>query len=190
MALDALVDSAQLDSDLTSVADAIREKGGTSAQLAFPTEFVSAIEAISGGGGGGNTWKLLASGTYVKTSGTYLTIPVTYTGTPQFAFVCVDTPLSATAQCVACVRGFGSPFSEMKADYDAYMKNGSTVGYMYYFGRNSSDTINGAGVGGNSSNLGQFSVSASQISFAKISNTYPWASNTYHWYIYGEEAST
>ena len=51
MALDKLVDSTQLDSDLTSVANAIRTKGGTSAQLAFPTDFVSAINAISGGGG-------------------------------------------------------------------------------------------------------------------------------------------
>lgn len=42
-----LADSA----DLTSIANAIRTKGGTSAQLAFPQGFVSAIEAISGGGG-------------------------------------------------------------------------------------------------------------------------------------------
>lgn len=46
MALDKLVDSAQLDSDLTSVANAIRTKGGTSASLSFPAEFVSAIGAI------------------------------------------------------------------------------------------------------------------------------------------------
>lgn len=37
--------------DLTSVANAIRTKGGTSAQLAFPAGFVSAIEAIPTGGG-------------------------------------------------------------------------------------------------------------------------------------------
>lgn len=35
------------DTDLTAVANAIRAKGGTSAQLSFPAEFVSAIEAIS-----------------------------------------------------------------------------------------------------------------------------------------------
>lgn len=52
MAVDNLVDSAQLDADLTSVANAIRTKGGTSGQLAFPAEFVSAIEAIETGGGG------------------------------------------------------------------------------------------------------------------------------------------
>ena len=52
MAVDKLVDSTQLDTDLTSVANAIRTKGGTSAQLAFPAGFVSAIEAIQTGGGG------------------------------------------------------------------------------------------------------------------------------------------
>jgi len=38
-------------SDLTSIANAIRTKGGTSASLEFPTEFVSAINAIPTGGG-------------------------------------------------------------------------------------------------------------------------------------------
>ena len=37
------------DTELTSVANAIRTKGGTSASLSFPTDFVSAINAISGG---------------------------------------------------------------------------------------------------------------------------------------------
>lgn len=39
------------DTDLTAVADAIREKGGTSGQLAFPSGFVDAIDAIETGGG-------------------------------------------------------------------------------------------------------------------------------------------
>jgi len=52
MAVDKLVDSAQLDADLTSVANAIRAKGGTSADLAFPAGFVSAVQAIPSGGGG------------------------------------------------------------------------------------------------------------------------------------------
>ncbi len=60
MALDKLVDSSQLDSDLTSVANAIRTKGGTSAQLAFPSGFVSAIGDISTGGG--VEWDDIATG--------------------------------------------------------------------------------------------------------------------------------
>lgn len=51
MAVDKLVDSTQLDADLTSVANAIRAKGGTSGQLAFPAGFVSAVEAIPTGAG-------------------------------------------------------------------------------------------------------------------------------------------
>jgi len=49
MAVDKLVDSAQLDADLTSVANAIRTKGGTSAELSFPQGFVDAVVAISTG---------------------------------------------------------------------------------------------------------------------------------------------
>lgn len=37
--------------DLTSVANAIRTKGGTTAQLVYPSGFVSAINAIDTGGG-------------------------------------------------------------------------------------------------------------------------------------------
>lgn len=63
MALDKLVDSSQLDSDLTSVANAIRAKGGTSAQLAFPQGFVDAVDAIETGGGGEWTTNGIAGGT-------------------------------------------------------------------------------------------------------------------------------
>ena len=51
MSADKLVDSTQLDSDLTSVANAIRAKSGGSSQLAFPAGFVSEIQAIPSGGG-------------------------------------------------------------------------------------------------------------------------------------------
>ena len=43
------------DTELTSIADAIRTKGGTSASLEFPTEFVSAIGNIPSGGGSAKT---------------------------------------------------------------------------------------------------------------------------------------
>lgn len=59
MSVDKLVDSTQLDADLTSVANAIRAKSGGSGQLAFPAGFVSAVNAIPTGGGGdyvANDW--------------------------------------------------------------------------------------------------------------------------------------
>ena len=52
MAVDKLVDSAKLDADLSAVANAIRTTGGTSADLAFPADFLTAIAAIPSGGGG------------------------------------------------------------------------------------------------------------------------------------------
>lgn len=52
MALDKVVDSAALDAQLTSIADAIRSKGGTTNQLTL-AGMVDAINAIQTGGGGG-----------------------------------------------------------------------------------------------------------------------------------------
>lgn len=51
MAVDKLVDSAQLNTDLTAVANAIRAKSGSSTPLAFPGGFVSEIGSIQTGGG-------------------------------------------------------------------------------------------------------------------------------------------
>ena len=45
------------DTDLTAVANAIRTKGGTSAPLEFPDEYILAINDIQGGGGGGASKK-------------------------------------------------------------------------------------------------------------------------------------
>lgn len=52
MALDKVVDSAALDAQLTSIADAIRSKGGTTDQLTL-AGMVAAINAIQTGGGDG-----------------------------------------------------------------------------------------------------------------------------------------
>lgn len=51
------------DTQLVAIADAIRTKGGTSAQLEFPAGFVSAINNIPTGGGGGVTIVPFSSGT-------------------------------------------------------------------------------------------------------------------------------
>ncbi len=58
------------DTELTSIANAIRTKGGTQAQLEFPTGFVSAIQAIPTGGGGViQPLSLTQNGTYTPPSG-------------------------------------------------------------------------------------------------------------------------
>ena len=52
MAYDKVVDSSVLDAGLKAIANAIREKGGTSDNLAFPTAMAEAILDIQAGGSG------------------------------------------------------------------------------------------------------------------------------------------
>lgn len=70
MATYKVVDADQLDTDLTSVADAIRSKGGTSGALAFPVGFVNAVNAIELSGGGGGEGGGLPQGVTALSSGT------------------------------------------------------------------------------------------------------------------------
>lgn len=75
-----LVDGA----DLTSIANAIRTKGGTSAQLAFPAGFVSSIGAIPTGGGGLE----YDTGTFtLATDVTFTTVPHGLGKVPKFVAV-------------------------------------------------------------------------------------------------------
>lgn len=63
MAVDKLVDSAQLESGLTDIADAIRAKTGGTADLQFPGDFISEIGSIETGGGGMD-WDGYVNSTY------------------------------------------------------------------------------------------------------------------------------
>lgn len=98
MAVDKLVDSAQLDNDLTAVANAIRTKGGTSAQLAFPNGFVSAVEAIeTGGGGGGGSSPIQLLGTVTVPSDIRaVSIDTTPYNSYDFYFCIIDATLTAS----------------------------------------------------------------------------------------------
>lgn len=116
MAVDKLVDSTQLDSGLTSVANAIRTKGGTSAQLAFPADFVSAIEAISGGGAQvthvkyTTTSDALSSGAGGNTSFFYNTYiaPNIPSGT-DYVIIAIITNNTASGNYAKAVSVFYSP---------------------------------------------------------------------------------
>lgn len=87
MSVDKLVDSTQLDSDLTSVANAIRTKSGGSSQLAFPSGFVSEIGNIPSGGGG-ISWDdlLTVDNSGYLTYPTVLNLPNTITTIGRYAF--------------------------------------------------------------------------------------------------------
>lgn len=60
-----MVDTDQLEADLTTVADKIRAKSGTYEELAFPDGFAAAVEGLSAGG----AEALIASGTSVQSQG-------------------------------------------------------------------------------------------------------------------------
>ena len=77
MAVDKLVDSTKLDADLTSVANAIRTKGGTSAQMAFPAGFVSAVNAIPTGGSGTKQITITENGTTTEDVSQYANAEIT-----------------------------------------------------------------------------------------------------------------
>ena len=64
------------DTSLSSVADAIRSKGGTSDTLIFPDGFVTAISAIQTGGGSGGG-QAFQCGSVVSADGTNLVVPCT-----------------------------------------------------------------------------------------------------------------
>lgn len=64
MAIDKAIDSGVLDANLTTVAQAIREKGGTTQLLAFPAGFQSAIESIETGITPEGSLTITENGTY------------------------------------------------------------------------------------------------------------------------------
>ena len=80
MAVDKLVDSAQLDSDLEDVADAIRAKSGGESPLAFPSGFISEIGSIQTGGGGSlpSSISKIDGGTFTFASDTVVTEQITH----------------------------------------------------------------------------------------------------------------
>lgn len=88
------------DTQLTSVADAIRAKGGTSDPIAFPDGFVSAVNAIPTGGGG-NTFETIVS---MAQSGTCYENGVK--SIPSYTFQSASHIFSATfAQCETIGEG-------------------------------------------------------------------------------------
>lgn len=167
------------DTDLTAVANAIRTKGGTSASLAFPAEFVSAIGAISGGGG---EMTLLASGNYVLSSdlGTKnMVIPVSVSGTPMMILVVKDTPRNAQ-QTFAWVRFLNNIPTEISTVFGATTEIMHTTGTnTYYSAKGNSNAV---------PLTVDSSTSPTKLTCVRFSNPYPIRADTYHWYIWGTPA--
>ena len=91
------------DAELTSIANAIRTKGGTVAQLEYPSEFVSAINAIETGSqsqGTDTSDATLSSGSEMLAGVTAYSNDVKYTGTIPSKSAATYTP-STESQTIA-----------------------------------------------------------------------------------------
>lgn len=94
MALDKVVDSAALDAGMTSVANAIRAKGGTTEPLSWPDGFKAAVDSITGGIAGA---VLLESGEFTLAEDTDQVYTVELNDVPDL-FVCyAETPETDTS---------------------------------------------------------------------------------------------
>ena len=125
------------DSDLTSVANAIRTKGGTSAQLAFPAGFVSAIGDIPSGGGGNPSEDLIK---FIKNTLTSISDDtVTYIRNNMFhsasALVTVDLPnvTSIGSSAFISTSNLSKAFFP-KATLGIYCFQGSGIQYAVFLG--------------------------------------------------------
>ena len=91
------------ESSLTSLADAIRAKGGTSDTLTFPGGFVSAVEAIDAGRGGvDGSFKAVIERTAVNP-----TLPSDLTSIGQYAFfACTNLALTSLPAGVTSISDY------------------------------------------------------------------------------------
>ena len=155
------------DTTLDAIADAINAK--------TPAEMVTAIESISGGGGGSG-YQLLASGSYTYTGDAVqaLSIPVSFTGNVAFAYAVANEVIPDTNQsyCFLVIQGilpFLSFFSSQKIGVVSAI---NTSGVIY------TNAINPS-----------LNVEDGIFTLNRASNTYLIKPNTYNWYIYGEAAT-
>lgn len=123
--------------DLTSVANAIRTKGGTSASLSFPDEFVEAIEDIPTGGGSTLITKsITANGTYNASSDNadgYSSVTVavpsklvtgTFTGTTAGSAMDVSLPYTGDGYQIAFqIYPTGGTYKDGSTFYDKVQKD-------------------------------------------------------------------
>lgn len=132
MALNKLVDGTQLDTDLGSVADAIRAKSGGSRQLAFPAGFLSEIGNIQTGGiTPSGSLSIIENGTYDVTqkASAVVNVPqgITPTGTKQISILQNGTTTEDVTSYASAEITVNVPNSYAAGDEGKVVSNGALV---------------------------------------------------------------
>ena len=152
--------------------DTIRAKSGISDPMTAD-QAIAAVEAIPSGGGG---IELLASGTYtMTTTSADMYIPVSYTGTPTYAFVVNYNPTAGITQALS----WSVPVltqDQLNTVSGYFAGNDIAIGKRYY--------ANGG------TNLATVftptEVTSTQIHVRRIgASGYDPVPGTYNWYIWG-----
>lgn len=123
MADNKVVNATQLDADLTLIADAIREKDGSSASLKFPSDFVSAIASIVSVP---SNISALASGTITLTEqNSKLTLEHNLGVAPNFYFVRAQEAFNSTAHNSKIFTSYGADIGGNELEHLAYYTSSS-----------------------------------------------------------------
>lgn len=157
MAEHKVVNVTQLDADLTSIANAIRNRAGTSAKIEFPTGFVNTIRSIPIGEGGD------ASAGLVVKSGS----------TTEQTF---DTGLSSISYLVLFKKSNGAT-----GLVEGFF---STDACTYVYCLSYSTTIKNFSMG---SGVSKYSFDGGTFSLATTGTSGFSSGVTYYWYAFGTE---
>lgn len=164
-----LVDSTVLDNGLTSIANAIRTKGSTSEQLAFPNDFVSAIQNLPSGGGGGGDYNKLKK--VIDNSATSFEMPAEITSIGAYKlYNCTNLTNVDLTNCInigdyafyGCINVSNNNFTipatvATIGDYAFYSLGSNNNNFTFIYN-------------GNNSSIGEYSFANSQIN--QLSGTF------------------
>ena len=183
MAFDKVVDSAALDAQLTSIADAIRSKGGTTDQLTL-AGMVDAINAIQTGSGGIQS----ASGEYsIAEDVKDLNIDISDIGfVPDLVVVCLDetgmeytsapTKIWYLSYVPDIIDMINAPVNS------AFVYNRTNVGVLW---RGAEGTYTQQSAPASTNFVGTRTVETGMlIHLARSAATYPIIAGTYKWFAY------